>query len=100
MRFCQQQKGSEVVARVEILKVHIREFPGLLPFQAARARVLQSVRDTADGQIIEIYASPSSCGGGLDQSDVGRVAFIAGSFQQIDDEPFFNGRWSNRQIGK
>lgn len=56
-------EGSEVIAKVEILEVHIRELPGLLPFHAARARVLQSVRGTADGQIVQIHAEPTSCGG-------------------------------------
>ena len=93
-------EGSEVIARVEILEMHTREFPELRPFRAARARVLQSVRGTADGQIVEIYAMPTSCGGGLDQRDVGLKGFIAGRFQNILDEPFFMGSWSNMQIGK
>src|SRR4051794_21910825 len=71
-------EGSEVKAMVEILEVLIRELPGLRPFHAARARVLQSVRGTADGQIVEIHAEPTSCGGGLDHRDVGRKGFIAG----------------------
>ena len=91
---------SEVIARVEVLEVHIRELPGLLPFHVARARILQSVRGTADGQIVEIYAERTSCGGGLDQRDVGRKGFIAGRFQQIASETFFNGSWTNLQIGK
>jgi hypothetical protein len=93
-------EGSEVIAKVEILEVRIRELPGLRPFHVARARVLQSVRGTADGQIVEIYAVPTSCGGGLDQRDVGREGFIAGRFQTIAGETFFSGRWSNGQIGK
>jgi hypothetical protein len=93
-------EGSEVIARVEILEVDIRELPGLRPFHVARARVLQSVRGTAEGQIVEIYAEPDSCGGGLDQRAVGRKGFIAGHFQQIADEPFFNGSWTYGQIGK
>jgi hypothetical protein len=40
---------SEVIARVEIVEVQIRELPGLRPFHVARARVLQSIRGTADG---------------------------------------------------
>lgn len=93
-------EGSEVIARVEILEVNIRELPGLRPFHAARARVLQSVRGTADGQIVEIYAEPTSCGGGLDQSAVERKGFIAGRFHKIADETFFSGSWTYRQIGK
>ncbi|MEH2622572.1 hypothetical protein V1292_000627 [Bradyrhizobium sp. AZCC 1719] len=93
-------EGSEVIAKVEILEVHIRELPGLRPFHAARARVLQSVRGTADGQIVEIFAEPTSCGGGLYQSAVGRKGFIAGRFKQIADETFFHGRWTWGQIGK
>jgi hypothetical protein len=42
----------------------------------------------------------TSCGGGLDQRAVGRKAFIAGRFQQIADETFFDGRWTSAQIGK
>jgi len=93
-------EGSEVIARVEILEVHIRELPGLRPFPVARARVLQAVRGTADGQIVEIYAQPTSCGGGLDQRAVGNEGFIAGRFHQIADETFFRGSWSYGQIGK
>jgi hypothetical protein len=93
-------EGSEVIARVEILEVRIRELPGLRPFHAARARVLQSVRGTADGQIVEIYAEPTSCGGGLDHRDVGRKGFIAGRFQPIAGETFFSGSWTYGQIGK
>lgn len=93
-------EGSEVIAKVEILEVHIRELPGMRPFRAARARVLQSVRGTTNGQIVEIYAVPTSCGGGLDQRDVGREGFIAGRFQSIAGETFFSGRWSHGQIGK
>jgi hypothetical protein len=93
-------EGSEVIARVEILEVHIRELPGWRPFPVARARVLQSVRGTADGQIVEIYAERTSCGGGLDQRAVGLNGFIAGRFQLIADETFFKGSWTSRQIGK
>jgi hypothetical protein len=93
-------EGSEVIARVEILDVHIRELPELRPFHVARARVLQSVRGTADGQIVEIYAEPTSCGGGLDQRAVGNKGFIAGRFTQIADQTFFNGSWTYGQIGK
>jgi hypothetical protein len=93
-------EGSEVIARVEILDVYIRELPELRPFHVARARVLQSVRGTTDGQLFEIYAEPTSCGGGLDQRAVGHKGFIAGRFYQYAGEPFFRGTWSNRQIGK
>ncbi|MCP3372631.1 hypothetical protein [Bradyrhizobium cajani] len=93
-------KESEVVARVEILEVHIRELPGLRPFHVARARVLQSVRGTSDGQTVDIYAEPSSCGGGLNQNDVGRKGFIAGRFQPIADQTFFSGSWAYGQIGQ
>jgi hypothetical protein len=92
-------EGSEVIAKVEILAVDVRELPGLRPFHVARARVLQSVRGTVNGQIVQIYAEPDSCGGGLDQREVGRKGFIAGRFQKIADEPFFNGSWTHGQIG-
>lgn len=91
---------SDVIARVEILEVRTRELPGLQPFPSALARVLQSVRGTADGQILEIYAMPSSCGGGLDQDAVGRKGFIAGRFGKIVDKNYFMGSWSYSQIGK
>ena len=87
-------EGSEVIARVEILEVHIRELPGLRPFPVARARVLQSVRGTADEQIVEIYAQP------INQSAVGRKGFIAGRFHPIAKETFFSGNWTYGQIGK
>jgi hypothetical protein len=93
-------KNSEVVARVEILDVYIRQPPGLQAFPVARARVLQSIRGTANGQIVEIYAEATSCGGGLDHSAVGHQGFIAGAFVQFADETFFNGRWTNAQLGK
>ena len=92
-------EGSDVIARVEILEVHMRELPGLRPFHVARARVLRSVRGTGDGQVVEIYAEGTSCGGGLDQRAVGRKGFIAGRFQQIADETFFDGSWTYGQIG-
>jgi hypothetical protein len=93
-------EGSEVIARVEILEVQIRDLPGLLPFHVARARILQSVRGVADGQIVEIYAEPTSCGGGLDQRAVGLKGFIAGRLRPIANEIFFDGSWSYGQIGK
>ena len=85
---------SEVIARVEIVEVQIRELPGLRPFHVARAHVLQSIRGTADGQIVQINAEPTTCGGGLDQSAVGRKGFIAGRFHSIADETIFIGIWS------
>jgi hypothetical protein len=93
-------ENSEVIAKVEILDVQIRERPGLRPFPVARARVLQSIRGTADGQIVEIYAPETSCGGGLDHRSVGSQGFIAGRFRQIAGETLFSGTWTNRQIGK
>ena len=89
MRSRQQREESVVIARVEILEVHIRELPGLRSFHVVRARVVQSVRGTADRQIVEIYAEPTSCGGGLDQRAVGRKGFIGGRFHPIADETFF-----------
>jgi hypothetical protein len=91
---------SEVIARVEILDVHIRQLPELRAFTVARARILQSIRGTTDGQIIEIFAQASSCGGGLDHSTVGHQGFIAGRFYQYAGETFFRGSWNNLQIGK
>src|SRR4051812_9313631 len=70
-------ESSEVVARVEIIGVRLRQSPERRAIHVARARVLKSIQGTADGQIIEIYAEPSSCGGGLDHNDVGREGFIA-----------------------
>jgi hypothetical protein len=93
-------QGSEVIAMVEIVEVRIRELPGLRPFHVARAHVLQSVRGTADGQIVQIRAVPTTCGGGLDQSAVGRKGFIAGRFHPIADEIFFIGSWTEHQIGR
>jgi hypothetical protein len=85
---------------VACLDVQIRERPGLRPFPVARARVLQSIRGTAEGQIVEIYAPETSCGGGLDHRSVGSQGFIAGRFRQIAGETLFSGTWTNRQIGK
>ena len=86
-------EGSEVIAKVEIVEVQIRELPGLRPFHVARARVLQSIRGTADGQIVQIDAEGTTCGGRLDQSAVGRRGFIAGHFHPIADETLFIGIW-------
>lgn len=91
-------ESSEVIAKVEILQVQIRRLPALRPFNVAHARILHSVRGAADGQIIEIYAQPTSCGGGLDQRAVGRQGFIAGRFQLIADQAFFMGRWTEHQL--
>ncbi|MEY9358047.1 hypothetical protein ABH994_000768 [Bradyrhizobium yuanmingense] len=93
-------EGSDVIAKVEILEVSIHEAPGLYPYRVARGRALQSIRGTADGQIVEIYAEPDSCGGGLDQRAVGRAGFVAGRFKQLVNEILFEGSWSNHQIGK
>ena len=86
-------EGSEVIAMVEIVEVQIRALPGLRPFHVARARVLQSIRGTVDGQIVQIDAEGTTCGGGLDQSAVGRKGFIAGRFHPIADETVFIGIW-------
>jgi hypothetical protein len=91
-------EGSEVIARVEIVEVQIRELPGLRPFHVARARVLQSVRGPADGQIVEIYAEGTSCGGGLDERAVGHKGFIAGYFSDSVSGYLFHGSWTRRQI--
>ena len=92
-------EGSEVIARVEILDVQIRELRGLRPFHVAHARVLQSVRGIAGEHSIEIWAEPTSCGGGINQAAVGRTGYIAGRFQKITDDLFlFHGVWSNAQI--
>jgi hypothetical protein len=84
---------SEVIAKVEILEVSYSDIPGYRSFPVARALVMQSVRGTEDGQIIEINAEPTSCGGGLDPRSVGRVGFIAGHFYRLADKTFFTGRW-------
>ncbi|MHC4041627.1 hypothetical protein [Bradyrhizobium sp. 23AC] len=91
---------TEVIAKVEIIEVNIHEIPGMHPFHVARGRVLQSIRGTSDGQMLEIYAEPDSCGGGLDQRALGRIGFIAGRFRQIFSQMFFEGSWTNRQLGK
>lgn len=93
-------ENSEVIAKVEVLDVQMRERPGLRPFPVARARVLQSIRGTADGQIIEIYAQETSCRGGLDHHAVGLQGFIAGRYHQIAGETLFIGTWTHGQIGK
>jgi hypothetical protein len=92
-------EASEVIARVEIVDVHTRQPPGLRALHVARARVLKSIRGTADGQIVEIDAEESSCGGGLGRNDVGRQGFIAGHFVQSANGTLFHGRWSEARIG-
>lgn len=84
---------SEVVAKVEILEVTYSDIPGYRSFPVARALVMQSVRGTEDGQIIEINAEPTSCGGGLDPRSVGRTGFIAGHFYRVANKTYFTGRW-------
>lgn len=85
---------SEVIAKVEILEVTYSDIPGYRSFPVARALVVQSVRGTEDGQIIEINAEENnSCGGGLDPRSVGRTGFIAGQFYRLADKTFFSGRW-------
>jgi hypothetical protein len=84
---------SEVIAKVEILEVTYSDIPGYRSFPVARALVVQSVRGTEDGQIIEINAEGTSCGGGLDPRSVGREGFIAGHFYRFADKIFFAGRW-------
>jgi hypothetical protein len=84
---------SDVIAKVEILEVTYSDIPGYRPFPVARALVVQSVRGTEDGQIIEINGEGTSCGGDLDPRSVGREGFIAGHFYRIADRTFFVGRW-------
>jgi hypothetical protein len=86
-------ENSEVIAKVEILEVSYSDIPGYRSFPVARALVMQSVRGTEDGQIIEIYAEPTSCGGGLDPRSIGRAGFIAGHFYNFADKTFFTGEW-------
>jgi len=92
-------ENSEVIARVEIIGVRLRQWRGPRAIHVARARVLKSIRGTVDGQIVEIYAEPSSCGGGLDSNDVGREGFIAGRFIQSGNEALFQGSWSQAEVG-
>jgi hypothetical protein len=89
----------EVIANVEIIDVQMRQRPGLLPFAVARALVLKSIRGTADGQVIEMFAQGTMCGGGLDLEDVGLRGFIAGRFIQVGSETLFDGRLSYAQAG-
>jgi hypothetical protein len=84
---------SEVIAKVAILEVAYSDIPGHRSILMARALVMQSIRGTDDGQIIEINAEPSSCGGGLDPRSVGRTGFIAGRFYRVGDKTLFSGRW-------
>jgi hypothetical protein len=83
---------SEVIAKVEILEVSYSDIPGYHSFPVARALVIQSVRGTEDGQIIEINAE-GDCGGDLDPRSVGRSGFIAGHFYRLADRTFFIGSW-------
>jgi len=92
-------EDSEVLAKVEIVDVQIRQPPGVHPFPVARARVLKSIRGVAYRQIVEIEASNTSCGGGLSRNDIGRQGFIAGRFVQFANETLFTGRWSEQRIG-
>jgi len=93
-------EDSEVIARVEIVDVYILQPPGLRAFPVARARVLQSIRGVADGQIVEIEAGDTSCGGGLSRDDVWRQGFIAGRFTQFHNGPLlFTGRWHQSMVG-
>jgi hypothetical protein len=92
-------EDSEVLAKVEIIDVQTRQRPGVYPLPVARARVLKSIRGVADGQIVEIEAEDSSCGGGLRRDDVWRQGFIAGRFTQIANETLFTGKWNAARIG-
>ena len=84
---------SEVIAKVEILEVSYSDIPGYHSFPLARALVIQSIRGTGDGQVIEINAEGDSCGGGLDPRSVGRSGFIAGHFFRLANKTFFIGSW-------
>jgi hypothetical protein len=93
-------ESSEVIAKVEIVDVYTLRPPGLRAFPVARARVLKSIRGVADGQIVEIDAQDTSCGGGLSRNDVWRQGFIAGRFWQFQNGPLlFSGSWSEAQVG-
>lgn len=92
-------ENSEVIARVEIVDVHLRQSPGLRAVHVARALVLKPIRGVADGQIVEIYAQESSCGGGLGRDDIGRQGFIAGRFIPSVTGTLFYGSWNEAQFG-
>jgi hypothetical protein len=83
---------SEVIAKVEILEVSYSDIPGYHSFPVARALVIQSIRGTEDGQIIEINAE-GDCGNSLDPRSVGRSGFIAGHFFRLANKTFFIGSW-------
>ena len=82
-------EGSEVIAKVKILEVDLQRHAGAgaSVYSCGSCLVVQSIRGADEGQIIEIYAEPTSCGGGLDPRSAGRTGFIAG------DKTLFSGRW-------
>lgn len=86
-------EGSSVVAKVEILEV---EKTGQWR-SVARARVLAPTKGVEFGQIINISAGQTSCGGGMDQRHVGLQGFVAG---EIDPSSgLFHGTWTDRRLG-
>jgi hypothetical protein len=87
-------EDSKIIAKVEIIDVYRRQ-----AVTVARARVLQSIRGVADGQIVEIYAEGSSCGGGLSREDVWRQGFIAGRYYNFTIGLLFGGSWRQSTVG-
>lgn len=63
-----------------------------VPQTVGVSRVLSAIRGVRVGQVVEIEATETSCGGGLDTRDIGREGFIAG---RIDASGLFVGIWSN-----
>lgn len=72
-----RRESSPVIARVVIDSIRPRpsaDFPRTLGI----ARVLNAIKGVHVGQVLKIDATATSCGGGLDDRDVGKQGFIAG----------------------
>jgi hypothetical protein len=82
---------SPVVARVVVTAIEAgrRRHP---PQTVGLGRVLSAIKGVQVGQVVEIEATETSCGGGLDTGDIGKEGFIAG---RIDASGLFVGSWSN-----
>jgi hypothetical protein len=99
--------SSPIIAKVQILGVKSDWIDGPYGRKSevvtAKAKIVEAIKGITAGQIIEIHATPSSCGGRIYEEDIGRQAFIAGDVSNITNSPFkgqfVSGQWNLQYLG-
>lgn len=75
-----EAQGSPVIARVVLTEVYQVGDGGAWWENHARARVIEAIKGTEVGQVIQIQSSPWPCHSTLDLQDTGKEGFVAGEF--------------------